>query len=92
MALNIHHAIMNGSNYIAWEPYMETLMNIKGLWKYTKIMILDPTNDQENSIVDGKKDGTVGVIMTYISWDIHFHIIGIDHHHQIWNKLKSLFH
>jgi hypothetical protein len=37
-----------------------------------KVVIPDPTDDQEKFIVDGKKDEVVGVIMTYISWEIHF--------------------
>jgi hypothetical protein len=47
--------------------YMETLLKSKGLWKYTKVMIPDPTDDHAKFIVDGKKDEVVGVITTYIS-------------------------
>jgi hypothetical protein len=53
-----------------------------------KIVIPDPTNDQEKFIVDGKKDEVVGVIMTYISWEIQFHLSGIEFPHQVWKKLK----
>jgi hypothetical protein len=56
-----------------------------------KIVIPDPTDDHEKFIVDGKKDEVVGVIMTYISWEIWFHLSGIDFPHQVWKKLKSLF-
>jgi len=45
-------------------------------------VILDPTDDQERFVVDGKKDQDVGVIMTYISWEIRFHINGIYFPHQ----------
>jgi hypothetical protein len=38
-----------------------------------------------------KKDEVVGVITTYISWEIHFHTSGIDCPHEVWKKLKSLF-
>ena len=61
---------------------METLLKSKGLWQYTNTMIPDPTNDQEKFIVDGKKDEVMGVIMTYISLEIRFHISEIKFPHQ----------
>ena len=48
-------------------------------------------DDQEKFVIDGKKGEAIGVITTYISQDIHFHISGIDYPHAIWKKLKSLF-
>jgi hypothetical protein len=72
MALKIDPVVLNGSNYVVWAPDMETLLKRKGLWKYMKVVIPDPTDDQEKFIVDGKKDEVVGVIMTYISWEIDF--------------------
>jgi hypothetical protein len=72
MASKIDLVILNGSNYVVWAPDMETLLKSKGLWKYMKTVILDPIDDQEKFIVDGNKDEVVGVIMTYISWEIHF--------------------
>jgi hypothetical protein len=56
MDSNIDPVIMNRSNYASLAPYMETLLNSKGSWKYTKVVILDPKDDQEKFIVDGKKD------------------------------------
>jgi hypothetical protein len=41
---------------------------------YTKTMISDPTNNQTIFFYDGKKDEAIEVIMTYISWEIYFHI------------------
>jgi hypothetical protein len=49
---------------------MEIIPKRKVLWKYTNIMIPNPTDDQEILIVDGKKDEDLGVITTYISWEI----------------------
>jgi hypothetical protein len=40
------------------------------MWKYMKVVIPDPTNSQTKFLVDGKKDEFVGVITTYISWEI----------------------
>jgi hypothetical protein len=37
------------------------------MWKHTKVLIPDPTNDQTKFLVDGKMDEVVGVITTYIS-------------------------
>jgi hypothetical protein len=53
------------------------------MWKYTKVVILDPTNSQTKFLVDGKKDEFVGVIMTYISWEIQFYLNGINCPHQV---------
>jgi hypothetical protein len=70
---------------------MEILLKSKGLWKYAKIALLDPTNDQEKFSIDGKKDEAVGVNTTYISQEIHFHLSVINWPHQFWKKLNSLF-
>jgi hypothetical protein len=78
MDSNIDPFIMNRSNFAVWAPSMETLLKTKGLWQYTKTVILDPTNDHEKFVVDGKKDEAMRVIKIYISWKINFHISGID--------------
>jgi hypothetical protein len=52
MDLKIDLIVLNGSNYVVWEPNMETLLKRKGMWKCMKIEIRDPTNDQENFDVD----------------------------------------
>jgi hypothetical protein len=91
MPSNIDIVVLNISNYVSWAPNMGTLLNRKGSSKYMKISILDPTYYQEKFIVYGKKDEAVGVIMTYISREIRFHINGIDFPHQVWKKMKSLF-
>jgi hypothetical protein len=70
---------------------METMLKSNGLWRYTKIVIRNPTDDQAKIVVDGKKDEVVGVIRTYISREIWFHLSGIDFPHRVWMKLKSLF-
>jgi hypothetical protein len=67
MASNIDHIVLNGSNYAVWAPYMETMLKHKGVWKYMKIVIPDPTDDQEKFVVDGKMNEDVGFITTYIS-------------------------
>jgi hypothetical protein len=54
-------------------------------------VILDPTDDHAKFIVYGKEDEVVGVITTYISWEICFHINGIDFPHQLWKNLNSFF-
>jgi hypothetical protein len=53
-------------------------------------VILDPTNDWENFTINGNNYEVVGFITTYISWEIHFDISGIDIPPQFWEKLKSL--
>ena len=67
MDSNIDLVVLNGSNYVVWAPDKETILKSKGLWKYTKIVILDPTNDQEKIVVEAMKDEGVEVIITYIS-------------------------
>lgn len=70
---------------------METILKSKLSWQYMKTMIPNPTDDYEKFVVDGKKDEVVGVITTYISQEIQFHIIGIDFPHQVQKNLMSLF-
>jgi hypothetical protein len=45
MASKIDIVILNGSNYVVWEPNMETLLKSKGLWQYMKTTTPYPTND-----------------------------------------------
>jgi len=89
--LKIDIVVLSGSNYVVWAPDMETLLKSKGPWKYTKTAILVPTDDYMKLTVNGKKDEVVGVIMTYISWEIRFNTTRIDCPHQVWKNLKSLF-
>ena len=39
-------------------------------------------------VIDGKKDGAIGVIMT---WEVQFHTCGIDYPNAFWKKLNLLF-
>jgi len=66
MGLEFDPVVLNGSNYVVWALDMKNLLKSKGLWQYTNIVVLDPTDCQENFIVDGKKDEGMGVIMTYM--------------------------
>ena len=91
MASNKEHVIMNGHNYATCVPDMETLLKIKGLWKYNNVAISYLTNDQAKFFIDKNKDEAIGVIMTYISREIRFHIKGINFPHVVWGKLKLLF-
>jgi hypothetical protein len=91
MDLKIDPIILKRSNYAEWEPYMETILKCKGLWKYMKIVIPDPTYDHANFYFNGKKDEVVGVMKTYISREIQFYFNGINFPHQFWKKIKLLF-
>jgi hypothetical protein len=91
MASKIDPIFMNGSNYAVWAPDMESLLKSKGLWQYMKDVIPYPIDNQEKFTIDGKKYEVVGVITTYILWEIQFHFNGIDCPHQVWKKLKLLF-
>jgi hypothetical protein len=44
---------------------------------------LDAKNDQAKFVVDGKKDEDVEVTTTNISWEIMFHLNGINCHNQV---------
>jgi hypothetical protein len=85
------HVILNGLNYIVWVPDMETLLKIKGLWKYIKVVIPNLKDDQIKFDIDRKKYEVVWFITTYISREILFHISGIDCPHEVWKNLKYLF-
>jgi hypothetical protein len=54
-------------------------------------VIPNPTNAQEKFIVDGKKFEAMGVIMTYISWGIQFHLSEVNFLHQVLKNMKSLY-
>ena len=59
MASKIELIVLNGLNYIIWETNMEMFLKSKGLWQYTKVLILDPSNAQENFVINGNKDEVV---------------------------------
>ena len=56
MNSEIEHVVMNGHNYAIWAPDMETLLNSKGMWKYTKVVIPYSIDDQDKLVINGKKD------------------------------------
>lgn len=91
MASKIEPTVLNGLNYAIWQTDMEMLLKSKGLWQYTKAVILDLSDASAKFIVDGKKDEPIRVITTYISREIWFHTSGIAYPHEVWKKLESLF-
>jgi hypothetical protein len=46
---------------------METLLTSKGLWQYTKVVIIDTKYALEKFTTDGNKDEAIGANTTYIS-------------------------
>jgi len=53
-------------------------------------MISNLKDDQHKFFID-EKDEVVGVIMTYISRDIHFHTSMVNYPNVVWKKLMTLF-
>jgi hypothetical protein len=41
-------------------------------------------------VVNGKKDNVVGVMIAYISKELRFHIIEIDHPNEVLKKIKRV--
>ena len=56
-----------------------------------KTTIGDPVNAYAKFAIDVKKDEAMGVIMTHILREIHFHRSGIICPHSAWIKLKTMF-
>lgn len=83
--------VLDGLNYIVGATNMVALLKSKGLFQYTKVYILDLSNDQEKFFIDINKYEAIGVITTYISQDIYFQMSGINYPHEVSKKLKSLF-
>ena len=54
-------------------------------------MIPDPSDASTKFVVEGNKDDVVGVIRTYILWEVLFHTNGIDFLHEVSKKMKYLF-
>ena len=70
---------------------MENLLKSKGFWQYTKVIVPDQMDNQDKFVINENKKEVVGVIMAYISREIHFHTSGIKCPHVVWSKMKSLF-
>jgi hypothetical protein len=58
---------------------------------YNGVYLLDPKDEHEKFIMNGKKDEVVGVMLTYIYREIHFHTSEINLLNQVWKKLKTMF-
>jgi len=83
--------MLNGYNYGMWTQDIKTLLNIKTLWLFIKIVVPYPKNEHEKFMVNGKKEEIISVMATYISREIQFHTSGIDYLNEVWKKLKKLF-
>ena len=70
---------LNHHNYGVLEQDMETFIKSKGLWQSIKIAVLDPNDRHQNLVTNKMKDEAVGVIVIYISREIHFHESGINY-------------
>jgi len=55
------------------------------------MVILDLTDAAAKFVIEEKKEEVVGVIMTYILREIHFHISRINCPHDFWINLKGMF-
>ena len=51
-------------NYFILVIYTNKLLNRKGFWKFTKTIIVDPTNVYAKFSIDVKNDEVLDVIMT----------------------------
>lgn len=83
MASKIETNVLDGLNYVICAIDIEMLLENKGLWKYTKVLIPNPFDAQEKFVIARKKDEVVGVITTYISCEIWFQTSGIDCPHEV---------
>jgi hypothetical protein len=45
MDSKIEPVVLDGFNYVVWETDMEMLLKSKGIWKYMKVSIPDPSDD-----------------------------------------------
>ena len=55
-------------------------------------MVLDPKDEHNKLIINGKKDKCIGIMTTYISREIYFHISRINYPNQLRKKLKNTFY
>ena len=83
MASKIEPTVLDGLNYVVLEIDMETLLKSKGLWKYTKVVILDPSDALAKFTINRINVEVVGVIMNYISHEIWYYTSGIDFPHVV---------
>ena len=60
MDCKIEHTIMDGHNSIIWVLDMENVLKRKGLWQYTKLDIIDTTNEQAKLIIEKKRINLLG--------------------------------
>jgi hypothetical protein len=70
---------------------METPLNRKVLWEFTKMTVPYPKANEYKFIIDGKKDTVVGYIMSYVSKNIFFCTRRINYLNHFFKKRKFLF-
>ena len=83
--------VLNDDNCEIWTQDMEKLLKSKVLWHFTKTMIPNKKYDEQNIVIDGKKDDAIEFITNYFSREIHLHTSGIIYPNVVWKKLKTFF-
>jgi hypothetical protein len=51
--------VLNFHNHGIWAQDMETLLKGKALWKFTKIVVPNPKDEQQKFVIDEKKSEAI---------------------------------
>jgi hypothetical protein len=79
------------TNYFSWKSHMEDASRSKELYQIALEKEQAPFVVKKKSIWDNKNDETHGLIKMSISYDLWFHLQGIDDPLEAWVKLEFIF-
>ena len=88
---NINIVILTSTNF-QWKSHMEDLLRSKELYRITLGTETAHTDDEEKVAKwDLKNDQARGLIGTFISSNLIFHLDGLDSPVEAWEKLHNVF-
>ena len=83
--------ILTPFNLFEWKVEMEILLRVKGLYRVTIAIELEPNAAIENIKWHNRRDEAYGLLCLSISRDLIFHLDVLTSPNEVWEKLQTLF-
>ena len=78
-------------NYYEWKSNIEILLHMKGLYRVTMALEIEPNAFVEKARWHNRKDEAYGLLSLSLSLEFIFHHDGLKGPNEVWIKLEHLF-
>ena len=78
--------ILTPFNFFEWKSEMEILLRVKGLYRVTMEIELEPNAVAEKIKWHNRRDEAYGLLCLSISRDLLFHLDGLTSPNEVWEK------